>query len=374
METQTNVEVVVSELVSHTEQCSCDEFRIELPSNQKNPESFKLILVGKIISTRNFNYSVVRDIVTKAWNLSFLVSVKKVDKNLFLFTFQHEADLNMVFRRRPWTLRGAHLILKVWELNLNWNEIDFSKSTFWIQVHGLPSFWQNKPNLTRIGNKVGTVIEVDLIGEPPPRWFRFVRVRVEINISAPLSPSMFLPRLDLDDVWIGLKYEKLPDLCFICGIIGHDSNACTSMKKLITNSFGHKIPAFGPWMRSENEYMPPEIYAKPASSMTPPSTVVVGENTTTPPLDRPSSLTMVSDTVGTKKVSCHTRQEVPELQHALLDTALHIQPTPENPLQTQLVCSDSLFAAVGGTVQVCPSASTTVREPPITSFLPVGPG
>uniref|UniRef100_A0A2N9HH03 Reverse transcriptase domain-containing protein n=1 Tax=Fagus sylvatica TaxID=28930 RepID=A0A2N9HH03_FAGSY len=181
----------------------------------------------------------------------------------------------------PWTLRGAHLILKFWEPNLNWNEIDFSKSTFWIQVHGLPSLWQNKPNLTRIGNKVGTVIEVDLIGEPPPRWF----------------PIRTCP--------------------------GGDRYLSSSKpRKLITNSFGHKIPAFGPWMRSENEYLPPEIYAKPASGMTPPSTVVVGENTTTPPRD----------------------------QAFVLDHA------------------------VGGTVQVCPSASTTVREPPITSFLPVGPG
>jgi|UniRef100_A0A2N9I6B2 hypothetical protein len=169
MANPTNDDFLVSELVSRKERCSCDEVMIELPSNQNDPESFKLFLVGKVISTRNFNYSVVKDIVMKAWNLSFFVTVKIVDMNMFLFTFQHKADLNMVFKRRPWTLRGAHLILKVWEPDLNWNEVDFSKSTFWIQVHGLPSLWQNKPNLTRIGNKMGNVIEVDLIGDPPSR-------------------------------------------------------------------------------------------------------------------------------------------------------------------------------------------------------------
>uniref|UniRef100_A0A2N9H0H1 aminobutyraldehyde dehydrogenase n=1 Tax=Fagus sylvatica TaxID=28930 RepID=A0A2N9H0H1_FAGSY len=180
----------------------CEGFRIELPSLQNESEVHKLSLIGKIITKRSFNHSMVRDIVTKAWNLSFPVSMMKMDRNVFLFSFQHEADLNLVFRRRPWTLHGAHLILKA-----------------------------------------GKVIEVDFVGDLPPRWHKFVRLRVEVDITVPLKPGMFFPRKELSDVWICLNSEPV----------------------YLVNPFGHKIPGYGPWMRSDNNENPPGIFDNPIS-------------------------------------------------------------------------------------------------------------
>ena len=100
------------------------------------------------------------------------------------------------------------MILKVWKPELLWNEVDFSSSTFWVQVHGISSLWLNKSNLMRIGNKIGKVLDIDLVGDFQPRWQRFVRIRIEINIAFPLKPGLFLPRKNLADIWIGFKYEK----------------------------------------------------------------------------------------------------------------------------------------------------------------------
>jgi hypothetical protein len=94
-----NADIDVTDLVARTEKCSCEEFRIELPSLQNESEVIKTSLIGKIISNRNFSYTMVKEIVSKVWNLSFPISVDKVDRNIFLFTFQHEANLNSVFRR-----------------------------------------------------------------------------------------------------------------------------------------------------------------------------------------------------------------------------------------------------------------------------------
>jgi cell division septation protein DedD len=85
---------------------------------------------------------------------------------------------------------------------------------------------------------------------------------VEVDISVPLKPGMFLPRNELDDVWIGLKYEKMPEFCYKCGLIGHEVNGCYSAATYISNQFDHKFPAFGPWLRSDNEDRPPGIYDK----------------------------------------------------------------------------------------------------------------
>ena len=91
-----------------------------------------------------------------------------------MFIFEHEADLVLAFNRRPWTLRGAHLNLKMWNPDLSWKEIDFSLSAFWVQVHGLPPSWFNKEYVELIGGKVGSVLEVDIIAEPKILWRRFV--------------------------------------------------------------------------------------------------------------------------------------------------------------------------------------------------------
>ena len=57
------------------------------------------------------------------------------------------------------------MILKVWKPELLWNEVDFSSSTFWVQVHGISSLWLNKSNLMRISNKIGKVLDIDLVGD-----------------------------------------------------------------------------------------------------------------------------------------------------------------------------------------------------------------
>jgi hypothetical protein len=91
-------------------------------------------------------------------------------------------------------------------------------------------------------------------------WRRFIRLRIEVDITKPLIPGVFLPRPELNDLWIGLKYEKLPEVCFRCGLIGHDSRFCGANHRKLSNQFGEKFIAYGPWLRSENELTPPGIY------------------------------------------------------------------------------------------------------------------
>ena len=75
-------------------------------------ESSKRLLIGKILSKKFFPKALVKEILVKAWNLINDFEVAVVDKNVFVFSFNHEADVRRAWDRRPWLLKGEHLILK----------------------------------------------------------------------------------------------------------------------------------------------------------------------------------------------------------------------------------------------------------------------
>jgi hypothetical protein len=70
--------------------------------------------------------------------------------------------------------------------------------------------------------------------------------------------------LDLIEVmWISLKYERLLDVCFRCGSLGHTEAYCENERATLSNEFGFKFPAFGDLLKVDNDKVPPGIYEHP---------------------------------------------------------------------------------------------------------------
>ena len=93
------------------------------------------------------------------------------------------------------------------------------------------------------------MLDVDLVGDAPPphpcSWHKFTLLRIEIDISGPLVSGFFGPRSGLNDHWLSLKYERLPETCYYCGIIEHGFKDCQLSQAMISNQYGFKFPAFG---------------------------------------------------------------------------------------------------------------------------------
>lgn len=181
---------------------SCQDIRLKLPPIQENSTSSNLTLIAKLISFKTIGLSVVKEVTTRAWKTTYPVEVKLLNQNTFFFSFKHKADLLKVFLKRPWPIRGGHLILKKWSSDLTWQEIDFSTSALLVQVQGLLSLWQFEANLKLIDSRIGSVLEVDLAGEGGGAWKKFIRLKVDIPISNPLLLGFYLPKPNRNDLWI----------------------------------------------------------------------------------------------------------------------------------------------------------------------------
>lgn len=70
------------------------------------------ILAGKLLATRVYKWFTVTEIVTKIWRIQSFVKVEKVGDNTFKFIFRFKGDRDHIYKNRPWSLDGAHLILK----------------------------------------------------------------------------------------------------------------------------------------------------------------------------------------------------------------------------------------------------------------------
>ena len=69
-----------------------------VPSSKENS---KKLLIGKILSNKSFSKNLVKEILVKALNVIKDIDDSLVDKNIFVFSFKHEADVRRAWDRRP---------------------------------------------------------------------------------------------------------------------------------------------------------------------------------------------------------------------------------------------------------------------------------
>ncbi|XP_062112044.1 uncharacterized protein LOC133823369 [Humulus lupulus] len=122
------------------------------------------------------------------------------------------------------------------------------KSPFWVQVFRLPFLSKSESWAKSEGHLLGDYIEVDK-DSLFEGWRPFMRIRVAIDVTQPLMRGrrVRLPRIR-DEFWIDFRYEKLPDFCFECGIIGHLFQHCTLYLEHMDAGTEPTLP-YGPWLK-----------------------------------------------------------------------------------------------------------------------------
>ena len=83
--------------------------------------------------------------------------IRDASDNHLLFTFELESDLEKVLLGEPWSFDRHLVVLQKYDGTSPMEQVDFSKSSFWIQIHNLPLTCLSPDVAMEIGESLGDV-------------------------------------------------------------------------------------------------------------------------------------------------------------------------------------------------------------------------
>jgi hypothetical protein len=222
--------------------------RLRTGKIQQSKEEAKFSLLFRLLTNRSFNGEAFKGTVRNLWGTQGNPLIRDIEDNLFMAVFQNRDDMERVVIQGPWTFDKKLIQVKRMESDTQPTAVKFIYAAFWIRVYNLPILSMVRDVGEDIGNDIGRVVEVD-VPENGIGWGRFLRIRVEIDVTKPLLRGKILEDGEGKPFWVDFKYEHLPIFCYRCGRIGHSGNECLEGRR----SGGDRNVStnrFGSWLRA----------------------------------------------------------------------------------------------------------------------------
>ena len=147
----------------------------------------------------------------------------------------------------PWAFDRHLVALQKYDGTTPTQDLSFTTAKFWVQLHNLPYLLLTTKAALSLGKTLGTITKPK--DDAEMRGGNFMRVRVAVDITKPLCCGRKVSWDQTEKGWVSFLYERLPNICYWCGLLSHDDKDCV----LWLNSKGMLTAAdqqFGPWIRA----------------------------------------------------------------------------------------------------------------------------
>ena len=156
----------------------------------------------------------------KIWKLKEDLIIKEVEEKVYIFRFGNWVEKERVLFQQPWSFNKALMVIREFDGKYTADSIELSWCPFWVQIHGIPLGMMNENVARAIGSFIRQILVIDKGGDKVV-WGHYLRVRILINVMKPLKRGTKVKSSGGEQVLVAFKYERLPDICFVCGRLDH---------------------------------------------------------------------------------------------------------------------------------------------------------
>ncbi|KAM0913024.1 hypothetical protein ACQ4PT_012401 [Festuca glaucescens] len=188
-------------------------------------EEVRWIALFRVHTSKAFSHAAMFKQMRNAWSTAQDVTFKTKGENLFLAQFHCLGDWNRVMDGGPWLFRNAALVMVEYDGFTNVDDYKLDKIPVWTRIQGIPEGLMKKKELAeKVARKVGDPPITVIVNEGIINSSKYLRARVHVVLSRPLV--RLVPITLKERKVYPVQYEKLPDFCNFCGMIGHIVTEC----------------------------------------------------------------------------------------------------------------------------------------------------
>ncbi|KAL0421071.1 UNVERIFIED_CONTAM: hypothetical protein Slati_3130000 [Sesamum latifolium] len=153
------------------------------------------------------------------------MEITQLSEQRLLLRFNHIIDKQRALDGCPWSFEKHILILNTILENENPMQVNLQCCDFFVHIHDLPLNMMNVGVATLLGNRIGVFkeLETDSTGRS---WGASLRIRIGLNVNQPLKKALKVRSTSGEELLARLTYERLPNFCYLCGMLGHMDKYC----------------------------------------------------------------------------------------------------------------------------------------------------
>lgn len=188
-------------------------------------EDVRWLGICKVHTSKPFSHVSLFKSMRNAWASAHGVTFKPMGENLFLVQFMCVGDWNRVMGGGPWLFRKSAVVIEEYDGFTNVQDYKLDRIPVWARVSGVPDgLMKRKDMAEKIAAKVGKAPLKVIVNEGRINPAKYLRCRVFIELDTPLV--RFVPITLKERKKYPVEYEKLPDFCDYCGLVGHVVTEC----------------------------------------------------------------------------------------------------------------------------------------------------
>ncbi|XP_016669952.1 uncharacterized protein [Gossypium hirsutum] len=225
-----------------------DEESIQVVSTNagNNLQGFESWAVGKFMAEMKPNREAMYRFFRSLWFTKEDVNFVALNDEVIIVKFGCVEDRSRILNLTPWLFDNCLFSMLPFVKGQAITSYEFNMSPFWLRIYNIPLELMDRSTALDVGTTIGKVVAIDW-KDRNGGWTEFMMLKIMVNILKPLRRIVKLVDRDERVITCMLKYERLPDFCYLCGIIGHTVKNCKNkLPGPVSNEANFQ---FGSWLR-----------------------------------------------------------------------------------------------------------------------------